>query len=67
MIKPEDISVGEVVRLKSGSPKLTVTGIETAEDGVTEIDVLLWHENHGFIENTFPLDLLVWPAARESL
>lgn len=64
MIKPEDIAVGDVVRLVSGSPKFTVTKLE-AKDGGIVVSVLGWSDRLGFVEDEIPLELLVWPRSAE--
>jgi uncharacterized protein YodC (DUF2158 family) len=37
----EEIKIGDIVRLKSGSPHMTVTDVE---DGGISIAVIYWHE-----------------------
>lgn len=64
MIKPEDIAVGAIVRLKSGSPKFTVRSIDHKDDGIM-VTLFGWADRLGFVQETVPLEFLVWPKSPE--
>jgi uncharacterized protein YodC (DUF2158 family) len=65
MIKPDDISVGAVVRLKSGSPKFLVSAISYAGDD-PEVEIFGWADRLGFVSREVPLSWLVWPKRPEA-
>ena len=53
------IEVGDVVRLKSGGPKMTVSGVGYNEDktGDQPIALVIWYDVH-FEYEQFPFDVL---------
>ncbi|HZR87884.1 MAG TPA: DUF2158 domain-containing protein [Bradyrhizobium sp.] len=67
MIPVSDLYRGAVVRLVSGSPKMTVTGLgpEASPPGNT-IDVrVAWMSDGGELQRAvLSSELLTWPAAR---
>ena len=60
MIIPSDIAVGKQVRLKSGSPRLIVTSVESDGDAV-KVGVMCWIDDTGIYRDIVPLDALIWP------
>lgn len=56
-VKIEDLRVGSVVRLASGSPKMSVTGVGT--DG--QVKVIWWSDRLGVLDDHFPVEVLVYP------
>lgn len=68
MVDINDLFVGAIVRLASGSPKMTVVGFSTAAPAARgekgrriEVRVLLWSDRQGFVRADLPPQLLVYP------
>lgn len=67
MIKPEDIEVGDIVRLSCGSVKMTVESIYPGEQPESYVaDVLYYVDGVGIERDTVSLAHLVWPKNQES-
>ena len=64
MIKPEAIAVGQLVRLRCGSPKFIVYGIGSGHQSEM-IDLFGWSDRLGFFSYTVPLAFLVYPRQRD--
>jgi uncharacterized protein YodC (DUF2158 family) len=58
----EELNPGDVIRLKSGSPKMTVTDVyyDEKDEGVL-VDTLLWSDTLGQVEATWPIECLCPP------
>lgn len=52
-----ELRTGSVVRLASGSPKMSVTGV----DGGGLVECLWWSDRLGVITDRFPAEILVYP------
>lgn len=53
---PEDIKTGDVVRLKSGGPKMTVTEVEYSEMAEQRLVYCVWfNEKNQQSSGSFPL------------
>jgi uncharacterized protein YodC (DUF2158 family) len=61
----KNIKVGDVVRLKSGSPKMTVTIIDEDESGNPRA-WCLWFEGTKKLDSDFPISVLEHPPEPES-
>ena len=61
MLRLDELKLGSVVRLASGSPKFSVCAIDPK---TKTVDLHGWHDRHGEVEllSVQPI-LLVWPAA----
>lgn len=59
-VRIEDLTVGSLVRLASGSPKMGVLGVS---DGLVE--VLWWSDGLGILTDKIPAALLVYPRTAE--
>lgn len=73
MIDIETLEIGDVVRLVSGSPCMTVRGFrETAIAGRgkplsaarSHVQVVVWSNRHGFLKEEFRPEELCWPRER---
>ena len=66
MIKREDISVGDIVRLRSGSPKFLVSDIGVVNAGGDyPVEIFGWSDRQGFVSRYVPLSWLCWPKPAE--
>ncbi len=61
MIQPE---IGDVVRLKSGSPKFIVTAVSAGETQPSA-EIFGWSDRQGFVSRAVPVDWLVWPRPHD--
>ncbi len=66
MLKSDEVKIGSIVRLVSGSPKMTVTDIGTDADGNLEADVIFWTDRLGFVTREIGLEFLCWPYSEAS-
>jgi uncharacterized protein YodC (DUF2158 family) len=57
--------IGEVVKLKSGGPLMTVTGISTSEDRPPSLNCSWFDKDNREQVGSFPADALVVPAAKQ--
>ena len=53
----EPFSIGDTVRLKSGSPTMTVTAVNTDEDNTAWISCM-WFDGKNKQESSFPANAL---------
>jgi uncharacterized protein YodC (DUF2158 family) len=52
------LKVGELVRLRSGGPAMTVGKVEIGGEGETTV-YASWHDKHGVVQSTmFPVEML---------
>lgn len=56
MVRIEDLRVGSLVRLASGSPKMVVSGVDRGL-----VHVTWWSDRLGISKNAFAPALLVYP------
>jgi uncharacterized protein YodC (DUF2158 family) len=57
-------SVGDVVRLKSGGPKMTVIRVDDPCDGI-QVDAVWFHENYELRRESIPANVLELVKASE--
>lgn len=64
----DELRIGAVVRLASGSPKMVVTGFGPSpapgrQPHFTRVEVLVWNERLGLIRTLLDPKVLVWPRS----
>lgn len=55
----DELKTGDVVRLKSGGPRMTVSAIDRSEDGTPRYVTCVWFSGDGFETSNFCYDTLI--------
>ena len=63
MIRPEDLKVNDIVRLKCGSPKFIVVAINL-DAAQPEAQIFTWSDRQGFVTQIVPIAWLVNPMPK---
>jgi len=63
MLKLDEVTVGSIVRLSCGSPKLVIEALETDEDG-DDVAHVLYSGPQGLERDTVSLMHMVWPRSQ---